>query len=134
MRSPGFVELGILILIAILSRVIQRSQTDLSDPENSRLRQEEEKLSLLVCTACYQPFSLLYRRRLVCHSCLLGVCRACASFSTTSTLWTCTRCQERRWVVLVVTVVRLWHWIRGVKQHEFIQIFSRLLFYIKVRK
>ena len=79
-------------------RTIQRSQTDLSDPENLRLRAEEERLSLLVCSACCQPFSLLYRRRLVCSCCLLGVCRVCASFSPSTTLWTCRRCQERRWV------------------------------------
>ena len=119
----GFTIIWIVIVIVIVSRVIQRSQTDLSDPENSRLRVEEEKLSLLVCTACYQPFSLLYRRRLVCHSCLLGVCRACASFSTTSTLWTCTRCQDRRWVM----VWSGWWYchtlrIKGVKQHKFSQI------------
>ena len=77
--------------------MIQRSQTDLSDPENHRLRTEEARLSLLVCTACYLPFSLLYRRRLVCHSCLLGVCRACASFSPSHSVWTCRRCRDKRW-------------------------------------
>ena len=77
-------------------RMIQSCQTDLSDPESRRLAAEEERLSLVVCTCCHLPFSLLYRRRLVCTSCALGVCRACASFSPHTNTWICSRCHSKR--------------------------------------
>ena len=87
---------GISLVKVIMFRQVQDRQTDLSDPENKRLSWEEEKLSLMICTSCYRPFSLLHRRRLVCSSCLLGVCRLCASFSPDSCLWTCRRCVQSR--------------------------------------
>ena len=77
-------------------RQVQSSQTDLSDPENTQLRAREERLSLRVCTVCYRPFSLLYNRRLLCSSCLLGICRSCAAFNTTLQTWQCFKCSKIR--------------------------------------
>ena len=75
---------------------VLHSSAELHGQGGSRLSWEEEKLSLMICTSCYRPFSLLHRRRLVCSSCLLGVCRLCASFSPDSCLWTCRRCVQTR--------------------------------------
>ena len=36
-------------------------------------------------------------RRLLCSSCLLGVCRACASFQPRDQVWVCRRCSAARY-------------------------------------
>ena len=80
-------------------RLVQGSQTDLSDQENKELRRREEALSRRLCSSCAAPFSLLTNRRLLCGSCLLGVCRSCASWLPALQAWCCVRCSQLRSVL-----------------------------------
>ena len=105
-----------------MCRYVQSSQTDLPGPANAELRLREERLSRRVCSACCRPFSLLTNRwdiyttiytiiytisiytlynnilrRLLCSNCLLGVCRACASFQPRDQVWVCRRCSGARY-------------------------------------
>ena len=117
-----------------MCRYVQSSQTDLPGPANAELRLREERLSRRVCSACCRPFSLLTNRwdiysiiytiytisiytlynnilrRLLCSNCLLGVCRACASFQPRDQVWVCRRCSGARYSSDSIALVddKLW--------------------------
>ncbi|XP_059090088.1 uncharacterized protein LOC131885907 isoform X3 [Tigriopus californicus] len=66
------------------------------DPKTQALEEKRRQLSLRICARCGQGFSLLFNRRLECHTCGLGVCRKCSKWRQDEEAWECEACEGQR--------------------------------------